>query len=154
MRINDRQIPAKVKNDWRVAIVHSSYYGDDVKKMVISAKESLMKAGIKKNRISVYEAAGTFEIPLIGAVIAEKEKADAIIGFGIVVQGETYHAQTIVSEAARGMMDVQTKFQIPFAFEVLYADSLSIARKRLKTRGEEAAKAVLSSLGVIERIND
>ena len=114
--------------------------------MIASAKQILCQAGIVEGGISLHPVAGCFEIPLIGSALAEKGEVDALIGFGIVVQGETQHAQAVVEQAAKGMMDVQTRFQIPFAFEILHVHSLEDAKARCESKGKEAAVAVVHSL--------
>lgn len=119
--------------------------------MVESAKIALTKAGIPEKNISLYGVPGSFEIPLIGAAIAESQKADALIGLGIIVQGETKHADLLAQSVAHGMMDIQVKYRIPFAFEVLYVDSIAQARARGE-KGKEAAEAVLQSLAEIKAI--
>ncbi|MBU1911541.1 6,7-dimethyl-8-ribityllumazine synthase [Patescibacteria group bacterium] len=139
-------------SDLRIGIVHSSYYKEEVGKMISSAKDALVYSGIKESNITEYPVVGAFEIPLIGSALADAKKVDALIGFGVVVQGETQHAQAIVAEAARGMMDVQTQKGIPFAFEILHVDSLDQARERVEVKGREAAVAVLSSLNVINAV--
>lgn len=144
--------PDKVKSDWKIGIVHSSFYKEDVMKMVDSAKAELVQSGIDSNNISVHEVAGCFEIPLIGSALVDKCQVDALMGLGIIVQGETQHAQEIAKQVARGMMNVQVNHQIPFAFEVLHVDTLEDAQARLELKGKEAAIAVLSSLAILNSI--
>lgn len=138
-------------NNKRIAIVHSTYYKEEMEALVRSGVDALKVAGVPKENISLYPAPGSFEIPLIGAVLAEHRKVDALIGLGIIVEGETHHARLLAENVARGIMDVQIRYRIPFAFEVLYVDSMEFARQRLG-KGKEAAGAVLSSLAQIERI--
>lgn len=122
--------------------------------MVAGARETLEQAGVKAENITEHPVAGSFEIPLIGLVLASEKKVDALIGLGIIVEGETHHAELLAQESARGMMDVQLKTQIPFAFEVLYVDDLAQAQERSKgidNKGGEAARAVLHSLAQIRK---
>lgn len=135
----------------RIAIVHSTYYKEEMEALVRSAVDTLKMAGIPEENIALYPAPGSFEVPLIGSVLAEHKRADALIGLGIIVEGETYHARLLAENVARGIMDVQIRYRIPFAFEVLYVNSIKFARRRLD-KGKEAAEAVLSSLAQIERI--
>lgn len=140
------EVPKNIDPMWRIGIVHSSFYLEEVNELVASAVNTLEKEGVKRECISIHSVAGSFEIPLVGAALADTGDVDALIGFGIVVQGETQHAQAIVTQTCRGMMDVQTLYKIPFAFEVLHVDSLEDTRVRLKSKGKEAALAVLHSL--------
>ncbi|MCF7845079.1 MAG: 6,7-dimethyl-8-ribityllumazine synthase [Kiritimatiellales bacterium] len=135
-----------INPEWRIGIVHSSFYKEDVQKMIDSAKKTLIDLGIKEQGISEHLATGSFEIPLIGSALADNDDVDALIGFGIVVQGETGHAEIIVEQAAKGMMDVQIRYKVPFAFEILHVQSLKDAQVRCESKGQSAANAVLHSL--------
>jgi len=147
------EVPKNINPMWRVGIVHSSFYLEEVNELVASAVSTLEKEGIERECISIHPVAGSFEIPLVGAALADAKNVNALIGFGIVVQGETQHAQAIVTQACRGMMDVQTRYQIPFAFEVLHVDSLEDARGRLENKGKEAARAILHSLAQLTSLH-
>ncbi len=123
--------------------------------MVEAAKTTLIKEGISEANITLHPVLGSFEIPLIGAVLAEAGQVDALIGLGVVLQGETPHAQYIVGEVARASMDIQLKYKTPFAFEILHVDSLEQAKARVTgegSAGEEAAQAVLHSLAELKRL--
>jgi len=130
---------------WRVGIVYSSFYTKEINHMLKGAIDTLKVVGMEEKNIRQYPVPGSFEIPLVGAALAKEGSIDALIGLGIIIEGETHHARLIAENAARGMMDVQTKYGIPFANEVLYVDSIVLARERLH-KGEEAAISVLHSL--------
>jgi 6,7-dimethyl-8-ribityllumazine synthase len=138
---------------WRIAIIQSSFYPEETDAMVREAKDALLEAGIHHGNISVHAAPGSFEIPLIGAAIAEKKTADALLGIGIIVEGETHHADLLAGEVARGIMDVQLRYRIPFAFEVLYVSSLEMARMRA-SKGAEAARAAINALGALAALQE
>ena len=150
-----RVIKSNADPTWRVGIVHSSFYPDEVGKLVDGAKKELMRVGIAAAKITEYPVPGSFEIPLLGSVIAKEEKADALIGLGIIVEGQTNHAELLAQQSARGIMDVQVKYGIPFAFEVLYVKKLRHAKARCvgdDNKGVEAARAVLHSLALIAKL--
>ncbi len=146
---------ASAQPSWRIGIVYSSFYKTEIDSMVKAAVETLVQASIPAGNISRHEAAGSFEIPLIGAALAKAKKADALIALGIIVEGETHHARLLAEQAARGIMDVQLTYHIPFAFEVLYVRTLRDARGRSSgkhNKGAEAALAVLYSLAELGRL--
>ena len=130
---------------WKIGIVHSTFHKEEMDALVESAKASLISHGISEEHIIIQEVPGSFEIPLLGAALAKNGSVDALIGLGIIVEGDTEHARLIAESVAKGIMDVQVRECIPFAFEVLHVHSLDQARKRLN-KGEEAAYAVLHSL--------
>ncbi|PIR53126.1 6,7-dimethyl-8-ribityllumazine synthase [Candidatus Peregrinibacteria bacterium CG10_big_fil_rev_8_21_14_0_10_49_10] len=144
-----------VNPQWRVGIVASSFYKEERDAMVEGAQSVFAEAGMAQKNITVHYAAGSFEVPLIGCALAEAGKVDALLGLGIILQGETHHAELLAEQAARGIMDVQLRFGIPFAFEVLFAQDMDLLKERVfgeKNKGKEAAHAVLHSLAKLQSI--
>ncbi len=142
-----------IDTNWRIGIVHSLYYKEDVDALVQGAQTYLQERGL--TNITLHPVLGSFEVPLVGAALAEEEAVDALIGFGIILQGETAHADHLAREVARGMMDVQLNYGIPFAYEVLHVHSLEQVRERsvgVANKGAEAASAVLHSLAQLKSI--
>jgi len=147
------QIPGEVDPNWKIGIVFSTYYEDEINSLVECAKEILVDAGVSSENITFHPVVGSFEVPLIGAALANAKEVDALIGFGIIIQGETEHADHIARETARGIMDVQTQYRIPFAYEVLHVNSLKEAQERCgdkENKGREAACTVLHSLAELQ----
>ena len=102
-------LPAAVNRAWRVGIIHSSYYRDDVSAMVEGAERVLCASGLPAANIRRIAVPGSFEIPLAGAALARSGEIDGLIGLGIIVEGETHHARLIAEQAARGIMEVQVR---------------------------------------------
>ena len=143
-----RSLASLPVGEWRIGIVCSSFYKEEMDVMVKAATETLIELGVSEENISLHGVPGSFEIPLIGAALAERGAVHALIGLGIIVEGATHHAELVARECARGMMDVQTKYRTPFAFEVLYVGDLADANERL-SKGEGAALAALLSLAAL-----
>jgi 6,7-dimethyl-8-ribityllumazine synthase len=147
--------PEHVDPSWRIGIVAARFYEEETDALVEGAKKALMDTGIPADNISIHEAPGSFEIPLIGGALAEAKKIDALIGIGIIVEGDTHHARLLADATTQGIMATQLKYGIPFAFEVLYVDSLALAQERTKgehNKGTEAALAVLHALSTLKNI--
>jgi 6,7-dimethyl-8-ribityllumazine synthase len=136
---------------WRVGIVAASFYTEEMDALIASATESLHAAGIAQQNVTVHRVPGSFEVPLVGAALAHANAVDALIGLGIVVEGETHHARLLAEAATRGIMDVQVKERIPFAFEILYVNDIAQARDRLD-KGREAAEAVVATLTTLAQL--
>jgi len=144
-------LPESVNPAWRIGIVASQFHESEVSALVESALEALTEAGVPPENILKHTVAGSFEIPLIGAALARTKQVDALIGLGIIVRGETQHAEHLAREVARGIMEVQLKHGIPFAYEVLHVDNIAQARDRAE-KGREAAHAALHSLAQLARL--
>lgn len=149
-KIQPLDLPANVNPSWRVGIIASLWHRDIMNPMIERAKATLIEAGLKPENIQVFDAPGSFEVPLIGAALMKK--FDALMGFGIVLQGATMHAQLIAQTTTQAMMDLQVAHQKPFAFEILHVQSLDDAKARAEgphNKGFEAARAVLVSLAIL-----
>jgi 6,7-dimethyl-8-ribityllumazine synthase len=151
MKTEHKAFKSNVDPSWRIGIVASEYYSEQMDTLIKGALDELQKAGIPKENCSVHRVSGSFEIPLIGSELADSKSIDALIGLGIIVEGETHHASLIAQQVCRGIMDIQCKYRIPFAFEILYVDAIRQAEERLD-RGKEAAATVLHSLAKLRSI--
>ena len=100
-------LPPSIDPSWRIGIVASSYYKEEIDALVAGAIDTFRKGGIPPENIQRFDAPGSFEIPLLGAALAAEKKVDALIGLGIIVEGETEHARLLAENVARGIMDVQ-----------------------------------------------
>jgi 6,7-dimethyl-8-ribityllumazine synthase len=151
------EIPPGTRSDWRVGIVYAPYYKEETDALVKGAKDMLLQAGLSEANIILSVAPGSFEVPLLGRALADSGKVDAMIGFGIIVQGDTHHARLLAEEVTRAMMEIQMDYVMPFAYEVLYVNDLEQARARStgeSNKGREAAFAVLQSLVELEKIRN
>lgn len=156
MPISSNRPAIKADPDWRVGIVASYYYKEEMEGLVAGAKKTLTEAGLPEANILLHEASGSFEVPLIGAALAEAGAVDALIGFGIILEGKTHHARLLAEQVSRGIMDVQVAHCLPFAFEILYVNDIAQAQERSmpgpNNKGAEGAYAVLHSLAELKRI--
>jgi 6,7-dimethyl-8-ribityllumazine synthase len=144
-----------INPDWKVGIVAALWHRDILDPMIESARKIFADAGLKPENISIHDAPGSFEVPLIGAALMDK--VDALIGLGIVLQGETMHAQNIMQSTTQAIMDLQVAHKKPFAFEILHVHTLDQAKERSvgpHNKGAEAAQAVLQALSTLSRIEE
>lgn len=140
---------------WRVGIVHSEFYPKEISALIEGARNTLLSAGLPPSHVTMWPAPGSFEIPLIGRALAKEGTVDGLIALGIIVEGETHHAELLAREVVRGIMDVQTAYGIPFAFEVLYVRDLGQVQERVygpQNKGREAASTLLSALAALQKI--
>ena len=117
--------------------------------MASEAKAELLKQGIAAKNIIEVQVPGSFEVPLACMHIIERKHVDALIAFGVIVQGQTHHARLIAEQAARALMQLQMDTGVPVAFEVLFVDKLTHAKARSTGKhgkGPHAAQTVLTTL--------
>ncbi|MCS7064199.1 MAG: 6,7-dimethyl-8-ribityllumazine synthase [Methylacidiphilales bacterium] len=129
-----------------VAIVVSIYHAEYTLRLVRSASDLLSQNEIP---VDVFEAPGSFEIPLLVQRAARSRKYKAIIAFGLIWQGETPHAMEILRAVTDQLMAISLKFDLPVLHGVLFVKSHQEARARCGgslDRGKECAEAVLKLL--------
>lgn len=138
----------------RVVILQAKWHDDLTSIMTKKCSETLQKAGVES--IDVHITPGSLEIPLAAKWVAES-KPDAIICFGIIVKGDTYHFDMLMHMCGEGMMDVSLKSGIPVLNEILPVDDIAHAQARAgdndQNKGIEAALAAVEMIQLRRKIN-
>ncbi|MBM3900566.1 MAG: 6,7-dimethyl-8-ribityllumazine synthase [Verrucomicrobia bacterium] len=131
----------------RIAIVASRYNAQFVDGMLESARETLRAAGAPEPE--VVRVPGAWEIPVAAAALTRRlpQPPDAVVCLGLILQGETSHADHIGEAVSQGLMRLALKTGVPMIHEVLTVAGVEQARVRCldpKTnRGREAARTAL-----------
>ncbi len=135
----------------RIAIIGSRYRPDITDALIKNCLATLDEKGVGKDQIDVIAVPGALEIPLTAKKLAQKSIYGAIIVFGSVLKGKTYHFEQVADECVRGCMKVAYDFEVPVVFEVLCVydiqDALDRANGSDDNRGVEGA---LTALAMIE----
>ncbi|MDP3840655.1 MAG: 6,7-dimethyl-8-ribityllumazine synthase, partial [Methylococcales bacterium] len=105
----DLKKPAKL----RIEIVQITYHEELNGNMTNYCREVFIQNNIPEENIGVYYAAGTWEVALITDALAKSKRFDAIVAFGIIIKGDTYHFDLIADETARALMNTMINYQIP-----------------------------------------
>ena len=94
--------------------------------------------------IEVIEVPGAFEIPVCVKKLIESNNVDVMIALGVIIKGETAHAELVGSSVTQSLQEIATNFNTPIIHEVLLTENREQAIERCdgdKNRGKEAAKA-------------
>lgn len=146
----------KIAENIKIAIVRTDYYKALNDKLESACVKTLAEHGVSKNNIKTFSVPGSWEIPLIAQEIAKTSIFDAIITFGIIVKGETYHFEMISNGCSRGLMETMLKYNIPIALEIMSVFDIEHAKARAEddenNKGIEGAIAVLKTLNVLQKI--
>lgn len=130
--------------DLRIGVVRSTFNPAITDGLLAGALATLEEA--KATEVTVVEAAGAFELPLLAARLAERGY-DAVVAIGAVVEGETDHYEHIAHRASEGLMRVMLDSGIPVGFGVLAVRSPEHAITRSApgdaNKGAEAAAAAV-----------
>jgi 6,7-dimethyl-8-ribityllumazine synthase len=127
----------------RFGVVAARYNADLADALLANCLDTLAKAGADTRDIKVVRVPGSFEVAAAAARLARSGKCDCIIGLGILLQGETSHAQHIGNAVAHGLTNVAIQAGVPTVFGIVTANTLKQARVRCvgkqHNRGREAA---------------
>lgn len=140
----------------RIAIVSSSFRKNVSAALLQNCIAALKKRGVPDSYIDVYKVPGSMEIPLVARKLARKGVYDALIVFGAIVKGKTYHFEQIANECARGCMNVSLEYEVPIVFEVLAVydikDAIERATRAKENKGSEAAHTALHMIKLISKL--
>jgi 6,7-dimethyl-8-ribityllumazine synthase len=136
------------------AIVASRYNARYVDAMLQAAVRELKRA--RAERIQVVRVPGAYEIPVAVARLLQGRAWAGIICLGVIIRGETVHAQQIGDAVSASLARLQTGHLVPVIHEVLLLENEAQARARClgKThnRGAEAAQTALEMARVMESL--
>ncbi len=150
------QLDHKLNQKLKIAIIRTDYYQEWNDNLEQYCRQTLLEQRVKEENITTFIAPGSWEIPLVSQRIAKSKKFDAIVAFGVIVKGETYHFDMIANECARALMQISLDCNIPIAIEVLAVHNISQAEARASrnthNKGIEGAFAVLKTLQTLRSI--
>ncbi|MBV9464106.1 MAG: 6,7-dimethyl-8-ribityllumazine synthase [Verrucomicrobiae bacterium] len=128
----------------RIAIVCAEYNPEFTRPLLSETLAELRALGAKDSALRTVRVPGSFEIPIAAAALARSKKFDAVIALGVVLQGETAHAEHIVVSAAHQLQTIAVSTGVPIVNQILSPADARQARARCKpgklNRGREAAR--------------
>jgi 6,7-dimethyl-8-ribityllumazine synthase len=134
------------------AIIASRYNARYVNAMLRAAQQQLKKGGAKTIRI--IRVPGAFEIPAVAARLSQSsEPWSALICLGVILRGQTDHAQQIANAVSVALVELQILHALPIVHEVLLLENEVQAKVRCLdkkfNRGAEAAQTALEMTRVM-----
>ncbi len=141
---------AKAKRTFH--IVASRFNAQYVDGLVDHAMNELRALAPDAN-ISLHCVPGAFEIPVVVRELAARDKTDAVIACGVILQGETNHAQNLSRSVTDALQRIAVEHAVPVINVVLSFDNEGQARARCLenqiNRGTEAARAAVEIANVL-----
>jgi len=134
----------------KIAIVVGRFNGFIVESLLSAALDTLQRAGIGAQDISVSHVPGALEIPLLVQQYAVAGKHDAIIALGAVIRGATPHFDLVAGESAKALSSLALVHSLPVINAVLTTDTIEQAIERAGTKaGNKGADAAMSAMEMI-----
>src|SRR5215211_8124002 len=150
--------PSRPKSDEAKGAFHivaSRFNTKYVDGLINHATEEL-RALAPNATISLHRVPGSFEIPVVARELAAKHQADAIIACGVILQGETNHAENLSRSVTDALQRVAVEHGVPVINAVLSFDQENQARARCLentiNRGTEAARAAVEIAKVLSEV--
>ena len=127
-------------------IVVSEWNGKITEGLYKGATDALIECGANTSDIVSYDVPGSYEL-VFGAKIAAKNKPDAIICLGSVIQGETKHFDFVCNAVAMGVKDLNISLDIPVIFGVLTDNTMEQAENRSGGKyGNKGIEAAITAI--------
>tara|TARA_Y100000741_G_scaffold362819_1_gene349556 strand:- start:1053 stop:1451 length:399 start_codon:yes stop_codon:yes gene_type:complete len=126
----------------KILIILASYYKEVSVNLLKNTKNFLRTKSI--DNFKEVKVPGVFEIPVI--ISRNIKKYDGFIALGCVIKGETPHFDFISSAATNGIMKLSIENKKPIGNGIITCLNKKQAIVRSKTKGQEAASAVVHIL--------
>ena len=140
----------------RFGIVVSRFNDELTDELCRSAVQCLEKNGAKLETIDVVRVPGAYEIPVVADKLAATGNYSALIVLGVVVEGETQHAQMIIDTTGQSILDLSCRHNVPVINEIVGARTWAQAEARClggeNTRGWYAAEAAIETACVYRQL--
>ncbi|MFN0068087.1 MAG: 6,7-dimethyl-8-ribityllumazine synthase [Limisphaerales bacterium] len=132
----------------RFAIVASQYNREYVDGMLSAAQALLASRGAAA--VEVVRVPGAFEIPVIVARLARRaEPPDAILALGLILRGDTAHADHVGDAVTHALMGIAVATCVPVVHEVLLMNDLTHAPARcMDPETNKGAEAALTAIAM------
>ena len=131
----------------KFCIVQTKYYSDISSKLYDGAIKILGE----KSDCKIITVPGVFEIPIM--IAKNIEFFDAFVALGCVIKGKTPHFDFISTATINAIIDLSIRYKKPIGNGIITClnrkQALERADPMKKNKGGEAAKAVLSVLGIL-----
>ncbi|MBI2036240.1 6,7-dimethyl-8-ribityllumazine synthase [Candidatus Microgenomates bacterium] len=138
-------------NKIRLAIIAALYRQEVTDILVKTCVATLLKKGLKKEQITVVRVPGTWELHLTAKKLAKSSKFNALICFGVIKKGNTYHFEQLANECARVCMQIGLDYEIPLVYEVLPVYDMKDAMHRaISSDDNRAVEGATTALKMIE----
>lgn len=141
-------------NNLKIGIVQARFSNEIGSAMVAVAHKKLLELGVADEDITLITVAGALEIPLALQNLAAAETFDALIAFGAVIRGETYHFELVSNESGAGITRIGLDYNIPIANAVLTTENDEQAHARIEEKATDAALVAVEMANLLRTLEE
>ena len=152
--------PSRPRGDKRKRTFHivaSRFNAQYVDGLVDHATEEL-RALAPEAAISLHRVPGAFELPVVVREVVLRQSAKAVIACGVILRGETNHAQNLSRSVTDALQRIAVEHGVPVINVVLSFDNEDQARERCLgkkiNRGTEAARTAVEISNVLSELRN
>ena len=141
----------------RIITIVASLYNEELVNSLIDSTNTELTRIMPNISVPIYRVPGAFEIPVCVKFLLERSKTDAIIALGVIIRGETPHADMVGSSTTESLQAIALTYQTPVIHEVLLTNNLEQAQQRCKgekNRGIEAARAAITMAELFAQLHE
>ena len=136
-------------------LVASQFNAKYVRGLATHCTDELRKLS-PASSVILHRVPGAFEIPIVVRERARQGNVDAIVALGVILQGETAHAQHLGQVVTQALQQISLEHGIPVIHAVLSLKNEEQARKRCLedeiNRGTEAARAAVEMANLLAKL--
>ena len=137
------------------AIVASQFNAYYVDGLIDHARQEL-HALAPRAAVTLHRVPGAFEIPIVVRELASKKNVEAIIALGVILQGETSHAENLARSVTDALQRIALDHGVPVIHAVLSFANEDQAHERCLgsdiNRGTEAARTALEIANTLAKL--
>ncbi len=132
----------------RITVLQSKWHKEYTDKMIVQFIDKLQPSGALAPE--VIQIPGSLELPITAKTIATRKdrRPEAIVCFGAIIKGDTFHFEWVMNECARGLTLVALEHDIPIVTEVVPCTHIDQLIKR--SGNDEFNKGIEAALATAE----
>ena len=127
-----------------VAMVVSDFNDEITGRMQAMAESEAKAAGV--HIAKVLHVPGVLDMPLVCAMLLERDDVDGVVALGCVLKGETGHDELVAHTCARQLSDLSIEFAKPVAFGVIGPGA---THTQATARSDDYAKRAVRAAAVL-----
>lgn len=142
----------------KFAIVVSRFNAELTDQLADDAVDCLKECGAAAADVELFRVPGAYEIPVVIQALAKTGNYNALIALGVVVEGETPHAQMIGDSTGIALLDIAREQGVPVINEIVgtrnWQQAVARCTRSRTSRGWYAAEAAVETANVLKIIKE